>query len=89
MAEIIFKKYEKAVTKLIEDVKSKLELILDDTLVSKIEDFNKKVDSLNEKIKLEVAFVGQYSAGKSTIISALTKDSSIQIVFHPKSQDNF
>lgn len=42
-------------------------------------EFSEKALDLKKKIKLEIALVGQYSAGKSTIISALTGNQDIQI----------
>lgn len=42
----------------------------------KLKNYKKQID---EKEKIRIAFVGQYSSGKSSIISALTGDSHIQI----------
>ena len=36
-----------------------------------------ELDNAKDRKKLQLAFVGQYSSGKSTIISALTGDKSI------------
>ena len=38
-----------------------------------------ELDEINERKKLSIAFVGQYSSGKSTIISALTGNKHIKI----------
>ena len=38
-----------------------------------------ELDNAKDRKKLQLAFVGQYSSGKSTIISALTGDKSIKI----------
>ena len=38
-----------------------------------------ELDNASDRKKLQLAFVGQYSSGKSTIISALTGDKSIKI----------
>lgn len=43
------------------------------------EALNKELSELKERIELKIAFVGQYSSGKSTIISALTGNRDIKI----------
>lgn len=43
------------------------------------EDFSKKIEEISGSKNLKVSFVGQYSAGKSTIIKALTGNNAIKI----------
>lgn len=43
------------------------------------EALNKELSELKERIELKIALVGQYSSGKSTIISALTGNRDIKI----------
>ena len=43
------------------------------------EALNKELSELKERIELKIAFVGQYSSGKSTIISALAGNRDIKI----------
>ncbi|MEL5894519.1 GTPase [Bacteroides sp. GD17] len=43
------------------------------------EALNKELSELRERVELKIAFVGQYSSGKSTIISALTGNRDIKI----------
>lgn len=47
-----------------------------DTIKNKLE---KELEELKNRDELRIAFVGQYSSGKSTIISALTGDKEIKI----------
>src|SRR5690606_36735383 len=44
-----------------------------------LEELEKKLLDLQTKINLEIAFIGQYNAGKSTIISAISGIKSIKI----------
>jgi len=74
---IKFKKIDKEIQEIISkfnsiNLENKEALFLRD-------EFNEKLRELKDKTKLEIAFVGQYSAGKSTIISALTNNKNIKI----------
>jgi len=79
MRKIKFKVAEEKTTQLIENVNSVLNNIQNDEIRTIVDKLAKKLSDLKQKIKLEIAFVGQYSAGKSTIISALTGNKSIKI----------
>jgi len=79
MESIQFKIAEERTNKLIESINFKIKEIKDDELVFVIDEFKNKLIDLQKKIKLEIAFIGQYSAGKSTIISALTSNKNIKI----------
>ena len=46
---------------------------------SLIEDYRKDLIEIEKKNKINLAFIGQYSAGKSSIISAITRNSEIKI----------
>lgn len=67
-------------------VSEKISLIVDDTkkIVSEfdaeaVQNFAKDIEEIQNQKLLTIAFIGQYSAGKSTIISALTGNKSIKI----------
>lgn len=79
MVEVKFKNAEEKTTQLIEKIKNHLENQKEDKVVFIIEEFKTKLSELQDKIKLEIAFVGQYNAGKSTIISGLTENKEIKI----------
>lgn len=79
MSKIKFKKAEIEVLQLFEEIDQLKSTILKKEVKILIEELNKKLFDLKDKIKLEIAFVGQYSAGKSTIISALSGNKSIKI----------
>ena len=80
MSNLKFKEVEERIENLIISFHSlKKELINNDEINSIIGEFLSKLADLQKKIKLEIAFIGQYSAGKSTIISALTGKRDIEI----------
>lgn len=47
----------------------------------------KRLSSTENESRLKIAFVGQHNAGKSTIVSALTKDKSIKISTNVETDD--
>ena len=51
----------------------------DEKLIEHKHNIEQELDRFKEQKLIKVAFVGQYSAGKSTIISALTNNKSIKI----------
>lgn len=79
MDKIEFKVAEEKTTQLFENIKQSLSKIKNDDIIFIIEEFENKLSYLKKKIKLEIAFVGQYSAGKSTIISAISGNKNIKI----------
>jgi len=79
MNEIKFKVAEGKTTKLFEDINHSLGEIQNDEIVFMVDEFKNRLFDLQQKIKLEIAFVGQYSAGKSTIISAISGNEDIKI----------
>lgn len=79
MNEIKFKVAEGKTTKLFENINHSLGEIKNDEIVFIVDEFKNKLFDLQKKIKLEIAFVGQYSAGKSTIISAISGNKDIKI----------
>ena len=78
MSEFKFSIYEKKISELTKKIRRDIQVLKED-YPDKVEEFLHKLDELSNKVKLEVAFIGQYSAGKSTIIYALTKNESIKI----------
>ncbi len=79
MKEFMFKKYEIQVAEIIGRVEKRLPKIESDFTRSLVHDFRSVIKDLKEKMKLEIAFIGQYSGGKSSIISALTQNKDIKI----------
>lgn len=79
MEKLKFKVVEDQTTKLIKDVKDVLDGVENADIVFFANELNTKLNELKNKIKLEIAFVGQYSAGKSTIISAISGNKDIKI----------
>ncbi|MCE5221174.1 MAG: 50S ribosome-binding GTPase [Clostridium sp.] len=70
------------INKKIDNVKDRLEHTINDVYTNKhsfIEEYINDSNTLNKKNKFNVAFIGQYSAGKSSIISAITENSNIRI----------
>lgn len=79
MKEIKFQVAEKKSRQLFENIKRSLGEVKNDEIVYIVDEFKNKLSDLQQKIKLEIAFVGQYSAGKSTIISAISGNKDIKI----------
>ncbi len=79
MNELKFQVAEEKTTQLIENLNSTLGDIQDNEVVFLVNEFKSKISNLQQKIKLEIAFIGQYSAGKSTIISAISGNKDIKI----------
>lgn len=81
MKQLKFKAIESKVEKLIFDTQNELIAIqFQDARVADIlKKFKKQLTELKSKIKLEIAFVGQYNAGKSTIMKTLTGNDEIII----------
>lgn len=66
--------------KKLKELIEKTHVILEETNNTEIkEKLISEFKNLQNRIDLKIAFVGQYSSGKSTIISALTGDKSIKI----------
>ncbi len=79
MKELKFKVAEEKTTQLIDNITHSLDNIQNDEIISIVDELKNRLSDLQHKIKLEIAFIGQYSAGKSTIISALTGNRDIKI----------
>lgn len=79
MEGLKFKESEERIRKLAENIKSAIKELRYDEIQLIAKEFLNKLTDLQSKIKLEIAFIGQYSAGKSTIISALTGRKDIEI----------
>lgn len=57
-----------------EDIKEQLLTLLEDNAMHDVaQELRQRLASLQQREKIRIAFVGQYSAGKSTIVAALTK----------------
>jgi len=79
MNEVKFKVAEEKTTQLIENIERSLDKTQNNEIIFIVNEFKDKLSDLKQKIKLEIAFVGQYSAGKSTIISAILGNKDIKI----------
>ena len=76
MTEFNYAKYQEALLSLIEKTKNLLADTDNQDLVSKLD---AELELATDRKELSLAFVGQYSSGKSTIISAMTGDKQIKI----------
>ena len=64
----------------IENDKNELiELFINNNQENKADDLKKQLDAIAAERRIKLVFIGQYTAGKSTIISALSGDNSIKI----------
>ena len=79
MIEFEYKKLADQVSCLIKEVDTRLEGLSDEIVSESAKHFQAELHGLLDRTKLEIAFVGQYSAGKSTIIRALTGNKNIVI----------
>ena len=76
MVQINYAAYQELLATLKEKTKNLLVKTKNQDLASKLDD---ELDSVNDRQKLSIAFVGQYNSGKSTIISAMTGNKHIKI----------
>ena len=76
MTEFNYAKHQEALLSLIEKTKNLLADTDNQDLVSKLD---AELEQATDRKELSLAFVGQYSSGKSTIISAMTGDKQIKI----------
>lgn len=71
--------YQNEIFSIIKTVDTQFRHLKDQRCNHIIEQYYNEVSNLQNKMKLEIAFIGQYSAGKSTIISGLTGNKQIKI----------
>lgn len=76
MTEFNYAKHQEVLLSLIEKTKNLLADTDNQDLVSKLD---AELEQATDRKELSLAFVGQYSSGKSTIISAMTGDKQIKI----------
>lgn len=79
MEQVKYIKYIKEIDKLKEDFDKVMQGIENKRCEILINDYKYDVAEYNKKDVFEIAFVGQYSAGKSSIITALTENMDIKI----------
>ena len=70
-----------------QEIQSKVLNALDTNLPKLAEKTRKRIKAVEDESRLKIAFVGQHNAGKSTIVSALTKDKSIKISSNVETDD--
>lgn len=61
------------------DIQTKVMSVLESNFPKIAEKTKRRIKEVEDESRLKIAFVGQHNAGKSTIVSALTKDKSIKI----------
>ena len=69
------------------DIQSKVLDTLDKNLSDLAEKTRKRISGVEDEARLKIAFVGQHNAGKSTIVSALTKNRDIKISSNVETDD--
>ena len=79
MKGIKFKNAEEKTLQLFDNIKQIKSEIKNDDVKFLFEELENNLSNLRKKIKLEIAFVGQYNAGKSSIVSAISGNRNIPI----------
>lgn len=79
MQNFIFEEFNYRVTELLTNGVQEAACLDDNRVKNLVRKYQTEVENLKGKMKLTIAFVGQYSAGKSTIITAITGNSTIKI----------
>lgn len=79
MIDFEYMKIADQVSSLVKEVDALVEGLTNETVGESAKHFRAELRGLLDRTKLEIAFVGQYSSGKSTIIRALTCNKSIII----------
>ena len=79
MSKFQFKEKAQKVDSLCQETIKVLESYQDDKIESLLTDFQNFFKDYQLQTKLTIAFIGQYNAGKSTLIKALTGDPTVKI----------
>jgi len=79
MSKLQFKEKAQKVDGLCQEIIKILESYQDDKIKALLVDFQKFFKDYQLQTKLTIAFIGQYNAGKSTLIKALTGDPTVKI----------
>lgn len=69
------------------ELQSKVLSALDSNLPNLAEKTRRRIKAVEDESRLKIAFVGQHNAGKSTIVSALTKNKEIKISSNVETDD--
>lgn len=77
--QLLYNVYDVRISRLVDKFIEIAESIKKENTESTIKELFKDFTDFRNKIKLEIAFIGQYASGKSTIISALTGNKEIKI----------
>lgn len=78
MEEIKYVKYANKIDQLKEDFDNIIDRVDNEKCYSLMSEYKNDIAKIKDKDKLEIAFIGQYSAGKSTLISSLTENMNIK-----------
>ncbi|MDP8963472.1 MAG: 50S ribosome-binding GTPase [Cyanobacteriota bacterium] len=79
MSDFKFKRQAERVEKLSQGILDILTTRTEDVIKKLVVDFEQFWDEYKKQTKLTIAFIGQYNAGKSTLIKALTGDATVRI----------
>lgn len=69
------------------ELQTKVLSALDSNLPNLAEKTRRRIKAVEDESRLKIAFVGQHNAGKSTIVSALTKNKEIKISSNVETDD--
>lgn len=78
MEEIKYVKYANKIDQLKADFDNIIDRVDNEKCYSLMSEYENDIAKIKDKDKLEIAFIGQYSAGKSTLISSLTENMNIK-----------
>lgn len=76
--EIKYVKYANKIDQLKADFDNIIDRVDNEKCYSLMSEYKNDIAKIKDKDKLEIAFIGQYSAGKSTLISSLTENMNIK-----------
>jgi len=76
---LLYNKYDVQISRLVEQFVELSKTIKKENVELIVKELQKDFFDFKDKVELKLAFIGQYSAGKSSIISALTSNKEIKI----------
>src|SRR5699024_3265140 len=78
MNSLLFKDYSRSIDVLCTEALQALEQRSENEIKELHEEYSAFLDEYNKEAKLSIAFIGQYNAGKSSTIAALTNGNFIE-----------